>query len=41
VPRGTVKVQRARARAKITRHIRPALARSSRKLDIASKKRLT
>jgi RNA polymerase sigma-70 factor, ECF subfamily len=40
VPRGTVKAQLARARAKIARHIRPVLARSSRKLDSASKKQL-
>jgi RNA polymerase sigma-70 factor, ECF subfamily len=40
VPRGTVKAQLAPARAKIARHIRPVLARSSRKLDSASKKQL-
>jgi DNA-directed RNA polymerase specialized sigma24 family protein len=40
VPHGTVKAQLARARAKIARHMRPVLARSSRKLGSASKKEL-
>jgi len=33
VPQGTVKAQLARARVKIAGHMRPVLARSSRKLD--------
>jgi len=40
VPHGTVKAQLARARKTIARHLRPVLARSSRKLDSASKKQL-
>ena len=40
VPQGTVKAQMARARAKIGRHLRRVLARSSRKLGSASQKRL-
>jgi RNA polymerase sigma-70 factor, ECF subfamily len=40
VPQGTVKVRLARARAEIARHMRPVLARSSRKLDSTSKKQL-
>jgi len=40
VPHGTVKAQLARARAKLARHMRPVLARSSRKLGSASKKEL-
>jgi RNA polymerase sigma-70 factor (ECF subfamily) len=40
VPQGTVKAQLARARVKIAGHMRPVLARSSRKLDSASKKQL-
>jgi RNA polymerase sigma-70 factor (ECF subfamily) len=40
VPQGTVKAQMARARAKIGRHLRRVLARSSRKLDSAPQKRL-
>ena len=36
VPHGTVKPQLARARAKIARHMRPVLARSSRRLKSAS-----
>ncbi len=41
VPRGTVKAQLARARVRIARHMRPVLARSSRRLDSASEKQLT
>jgi len=41
LPHGTVKAQLARARAKIARHMRPVLSRSSRKLDSASRKQLT
>ena len=40
VPHGTVKAQLAGARAKIARHMRPVLDRSSRRLDSASKKQL-
>jgi RNA polymerase sigma factor (sigma-70 family) len=41
VPQGTVKAQLARARARIARHLRPVLARRSRRLDSASEKQLT
>ena len=40
LPHGTVKAQLARARAKIARHMRPVLARGSRKLDSSSRKQL-
>jgi RNA polymerase sigma-70 factor (ECF subfamily) len=40
VPHGTVKAQLARGRAKIARHMRPVLSRSSRKLNAAPKKQL-
>jgi RNA polymerase sigma-70 factor (ECF subfamily) len=40
VPHGTVKARLARARAQIARHMRPVLARSSRKFNSTSKKHL-
>ncbi len=40
VPHGTVKAQLARARARIARHMRPVLARRSRKFASTSKKHL-
>lgn len=40
VPHGTVKAQLARARAKLSRHMRRVHARSSRKLNSTSKKHL-
>ena len=40
LPHGTVKSQLARARIQIARHMRPVVARSSRKLDTASMKKV-